>query len=94
MQDTDRDFAAVPRQDLVVEEIDGDLVILDKMREQIHQLNGTASIIWSAIASGQSSGKIAAKLVDLFDVSIETATNDIKIVIGRFESLHLLTTNK
>jgi hypothetical protein len=84
----------VPREDLVVEEIDGDLVILDKMREQIHQLNGTASIIWSAIASGQSWGTIATTLVEEFEVPLDTATNDIKVVIDRFESLHLLTTNR
>jgi hypothetical protein len=34
--------AAAPRADVLVREIDGDVVILDRTRGLVHQLNGTA----------------------------------------------------
>jgi hypothetical protein len=91
VQSSDRQFAFVPRSDLAVEAIDGDLVILDKMQGQIHQLNGTASFIWSAIAAGNTLVTIARKLAEQFDVSQDTAATDIEMVVSKFASLNLLT---
>ncbi len=94
MQEISRELAPVPRRDLAIEAIGADLVILDKIHGKIHQLNGTASIIWSAIAAGNPLGTIARMLAAQFDVSLDTARTDIEMVVSKFESLNLLATDR
>ena len=75
---------------MTVELIDDNLVVLDKMHGQIHQLNATASLVWTAIAEGKSLYTIASELADRFEVTKEKVTSDVESVVGQFEALNLL----
>ena len=90
MQKSAADVVPKPRADLAIESIDDELVVLDKKHGKIHQLNETASLVWAAIAAGNSLGTIAASLVERYGVSSDTAAKDIDAVVRQFENLHML----
>jgi hypothetical protein len=79
-----------PRADLGIEQIDGDLLILDKQNQKIHQLNSTASFIWAGLDEGQETVGIAEHIVELFGVSPETALRDVNGALQQFCALNLL----
>ncbi len=81
---------ARPRSDLTIEKIDGDLVLLDKDLEQIHQLNATACVVWELLTEGSSRSTIADRLHSEFDAPKETILLDIDRIVENFESLGLL----
>jgi hypothetical protein len=87
---SDSGVSTSTRPDLVVEAVDDELIILDKERGQIHQLNATASIIWRAISAGKEKRAIALSLVNRFEVPMEIALSDIEIVVRQMESADLL----
>lgn len=79
-----------PRTDLVVENADGELIVLDKDGGEVHQLNQSATLIWGALADGMEIGEIARLLTDAFDVEQEMAISDVQTTIQRFSELGLL----
>ena len=79
-----------PRTDLAIESVDDDLLVLDKTACKLHNLNHTASIVWRGITDGLSSGKIACRLIETFDVTFDRARRDIELIVNQFESLNLL----
>lgn len=81
------------RMDLATESVNDDLLILDKTTGMLHKLNHTASIVWLGIIDGLNSQKIASRIVESFDVSVDRALRDIELIISQFESLNLLETN-
>lgn len=81
-----------PRQDLGIEHVDDDVLILDKRNEKIHQLNATASLIWTAVCEGRAVIAIANELVDKFNVSREQAETDVENILQNFVKLNLLET--
>lgn len=70
--------------------VDGEVVILDQPGETVHQLNATASYIWSACIGGQSAADIAARLATRFDDVPETAAADVLATLEEFRRLGLL----
>ena len=94
MEGSERDTEARPRTDLAVECIDDDLIVLDKKNGQIHQLNSTACMVWKGIAAGSSWRTIAMSLVERFDVSTDTAKQDVEKLVDQFRTLKLLESKK
>jgi hypothetical protein len=80
------------RKDLGVKKVDDGLLILDKNREKIHQLNETASFVWECFTEGQKPVEIAAEIAKKFDVSEAVARRDIDKIIEQFSALGLLET--
>ena len=78
------------RANLSAQEIDGELVILDKDNAQIHQLNPVASIIWQQIESGLDESAIAGQLTHLYEIDEMTAKTDLEKVLQQFKELKLL----
>jgi len=78
------------RANLSSQNIDGELVILDKDSSQIHQLNSVASVIWQHIESGLDVNAISEQLVSCFDIDEATARTDLNKVLQQFKELQLL----
>ena len=49
-----------------MKEVDSELIVLDRQRNQPHQLNATANVVWKSLAAGDSNEAIADKLVSTF----------------------------
>jgi hypothetical protein len=78
------------RQDLGIEEIDGELLILDKANNKIHKLNASARFIWQRIQAGKSESAIASELSKVARVSDRFVARDIKKLISKFRELGLV----
>lgn len=79
-----------PRFDLAIENVDGELVVLDKVAGKVHQLNPSASFIWSCLSDGMSSREIALMLAETADITPEMALSDVQAVLNQFDGLGLI----
>ncbi len=80
----------VIRANLSSQQIDGELVILDKDNGQIHQLNSVASLIWQQLEAGLSVDAIVKKLTQFYEVDVAMAKADLDKVLQQFKDLELL----
>lgn len=78
------------RSDVSARLVEGEMVVLDRTADLIHQLNQTASFIWGQ-CDGQSTARdIADQLMDAFDVDPGTAEASVTAALQQFEELGLL----
>ncbi len=82
-----------PREGLSLQEVEGELVILDAANQKIHQLNPAASVVWRSIEdkSAVDWDHALAALLDHFDVAEESAREDLEKLLKNFVELKLLT---
>ena len=78
------------RTDVNVRIVDGELVVLDRHKGLIHQLNQTASYIWERCDGRSTAADIAKQLVKEFGVSVETAEADTQRFVEQLHALDLL----
>jgi hypothetical protein len=78
------------RPEVLVREIEDELVILDRERGVVHQLNGTATLVWKRCDGERSVRDIAVELARVYDVSVDTAERDVETTVLRLAELHLL----
>jgi hypothetical protein len=78
------------RTDVNVRIVDGELVVLDRHKGLIHQLNQTASYIWERCDGRSTAADIAKQLVKEFGVSVETAEADAQGFVEQLHALDLL----
>ncbi len=78
------------RPNLRGEAIGGDYIILDRDGEQVHQLNETASFIWTLIDGERRVDEIVDALCEAYDVPRERAHRDVNDVIESFVAAGLL----
>ena len=78
------------RDDIHTRVVEGEAVLLDRQRDLIHQLNGTATYVWDCCDGRTSLTEIATQLAEAFDIPQELAIRDLTMVIQRFRDLHLL----
>jgi coenzyme PQQ synthesis protein D (PqqD) len=78
------------RADLSVREIDGEVVIVDREMQRIHQLNSTASFVWNRVDPECDVVWLAQELSRRFDVEESAALADVKRVIEELRALRLL----
>lgn len=79
-----------PRANLIVEESDGELIVLDQDGEEVHQLNQTAALIWYGLSHELPMEEIAGTLTEAFDVKQEVALSDVRTTIDQLRELGLL----
>ena len=79
-----------PRPDLAIENADGELIVLDKSAGKVHQLNSTASFVWTCLSDGLAVDEIALMLSEAFDVEQEAALSDVQAALTQFEGLALV----
>lgn len=81
-----------PRRDLLVRVIDGEVVILDRANDKIHQFNLTASRVWNSVCGGKDPVQIAEELSQGTEIDVERATQDVISVVEQFRSAGLFKT--
>lgn len=81
-----------PRQrpDLTGRTVDGEAVLLDRNGGRVHQLNLTASFVWSKLDGSTSPHDVAVAVAEAFDVEPETAARDVAAILEQFRTLNLL----
>lgn len=65
-----------PPDTIVWREVGDEVVILDLRTSLYWTLNGSATVLWSTLTEGATTGELARRLLDEFDVDEETATRD------------------
>ena len=78
------------RADLKTRLVDGELVVLDRDGEMVHQLNQTASYIWERCDGESTAAKIAGEICHDFEIEYSAALIDVLNTIEQFEKLKLL----
>jgi hypothetical protein len=78
------------RSDVRVRVIDGETVVLDRKRAKVHQLNRTASYIWSRCDGKATVQEIVRQLAESFDVDLKTAMRDVMAAVWQLRKLNLL----
>ena len=78
------------REGVLVREVVGDMLLLDKESGEIHQLNATASFIWRNCEEAPSVDSLAAMLASEFEVAHDVAARDVEDALGRLRALNLL----
>jgi hypothetical protein len=81
-----------PRANLATRVIEGEVVILDKQTGRIHQLNPTASFVWTRLGSGTPIAAIVSEMVRHFEVEVEVARADVAEVAAELVRLELVST--
>jgi hypothetical protein len=75
---------------ILVRELDGEIVVLDRRSNRLHQFNGTASFIFKRCGEGLAPPAVAAALAREFEVSDELAQRDVHAFLGVLGDLDLL----
>jgi hypothetical protein len=75
---------------ITVREIDGEIVVLDRRFNRLHQFNGTASFIFKRCGEGLAASAVAAALVREFEVADELAQHDVEAFLGALREMDLL----
>jgi coenzyme PQQ synthesis protein D (PqqD) len=81
------------RSDVQARGLAGETLVLDRDGGLIHQLNETASFIWTRCTGDHSVVDIARDLADAFDVEPETATRDVETTLAQLRTLKLVDTD-
>jgi hypothetical protein len=70
--------------------VDGEMLLLDRQQQLVHQLNSTASYIWERCDGGHTLMTIADELGQVFDVDSETVTRDVAAAVRQLETAGLV----
>lgn len=79
------------RPDLTVREVDGEALVLDRAAGKIHQLNETASYVWSCCDGCNTVVEVARRYADHFGIAYKLALKDVTAVVSSFQSLGLVS---
>ncbi len=78
------------REDVNARTVDGEIIVLDRATNQIHQMNVTASFVWQRCDGRHTAAAIAEALKAAFDVDPDTARDAVTAALRRFDELGLL----
>ena len=73
-----------PRNGLMIRKLGDELLVLDTDRDQVHQLNATASLIWELNEAGVPAEEIAERLASTFEVVHSQAEADVETTLAAF----------
>jgi hypothetical protein len=79
------------RADLRHRLVEGEMVVLDRERQVVHQLNQTAHYIWERCDGAHSPLEIAAELAHAFDVDAARAVRDVRTALRQLETAGLVS---
>jgi len=83
-------FCLKRRPDVRTRLVDGELVVLDRERDLIHQLNKTATYIWQQCDGQHTAATIAGQVCEAFEVDEPTALKDVFDILTRLQNLDLV----
>jgi hypothetical protein len=78
------------REGLVVREVDGETVILDRSAGHLHTLNATATFIWQQMDGRKTPEDIAHELSQAFDIETRVAERDVATLIEDLKDRQLV----
>jgi hypothetical protein len=78
------------RKDLAFRRIAGELFVVDSVRDHLHELNGSAALIWEGLAAGKNEELIAADLAGEFEVGEGEARKDLAAFVAELLEAGLL----
>jgi hypothetical protein len=70
--------------------VEGELIILDRDRDLIHQFNKTATFIWEHCDGHESAAEIANAVCENFEVDEPTAIKEVIETLERLRDLELV----
>lgn len=75
------DSDVVAADDVVTQELEGEMVLLSLDRAEYFGLNATGTVVWNGLVNGRDLRDIAAALVEQFTVDAERAAEDVVAVV-------------
>ncbi|HXY73487.1 MAG TPA: PqqD family peptide modification chaperone [Actinomycetota bacterium] len=75
--DIGMDFAPARREDVLIKELDGDLVLVNRDEDSVHVLNATAAIVWNCFDGESALSDIADDLADVFQQPTDQMRDDV-----------------
>ena len=70
--------------------IDGERVVFDPQRGEVHQLNPVGSVIWEFLDGTATIGELVADLADAFHVAPDTVHADLVSLLTQLDEHSLL----
>lgn len=77
-----------------VKEIDGQILILDRARDKLHELNTTAGYIWHCCDGKTAVAEIVTATAREFDADPGTVERDVADILGKLEEMRLIEWNE
>jgi hypothetical protein len=87
----DRPVCYRRRTGVSVEQVAGEMLVLDDEAGCLHRLNPTASFIWNRCDGQTPIAEIARALSDCFEVQEKVAQSDVAQTVKQLRELNLLT---
>ena len=76
---------------LFIQEVDGEMVLLDMESESYFGLDATASDIWRLLQEGKTLDETVAALLEIYDVDAETLRKDLNSFVSELLNQGLAT---
>lgn len=70
--------------------VDGEMIVLDRENDLIHQFNKTATFIWERCDGRRSAAEIAHEICESFEVDEATAVREVIETLERLQTLELI----
>ncbi|HEX9821819.1 MAG TPA: PqqD family protein [Methylomirabilota bacterium] len=78
------------RSDVRARAVEGEMVVLDRQRQLVHQLNQTASYVWERCDGEHTVPTIARDLAGVFEVDLQSAETDVANAVRQLEAAGLV----
>jgi len=78
------------KQGLIAQSVDGELLILNREQEKIHQLNLVASFIWNKLDGQITLEQLVTAITENYDVEQNAAKNDLESLLTELSDLNLI----
>ena len=75
---------------LIAQSVDGELLILNREQEQIHQLNPVASFIWQELDGQVPIEQLVMAITNKYDVEQDVAKHDLESLLSELSDLQLI----
>lgn len=66
------------KKELAFRRIAGEVFIVDAAKAEMHELNGTAALIWEGLAAGKTEKAIISAIMSEFEIEERTALADLE----------------
>ncbi len=87
------DLCPLRRTDLTVHELDGEVLVYDPATADTHRLNETALFIWRACDGRRNATRMAARLLQAYDVRPDSALEHVNRMFLQFKERQLVLSN-
>lgn len=78
------------KKSLAYRRIAGEVFIVDAAKAEMHELNGTAALIWEGLAAGKTEKAIVSALMADYEVEEKAARADLESFVNELEKTGML----